>query len=172
MIKYAVHCKTQEEYDSLMDIYVKKWWKQKDWQQPKSQNNFDRYGELCVLYNDKLEYGSKGFLKLMWYKILTFNELLEMEWLANFKRGDKVLVRDSDSAIRLERIYLATIEWAKQPFHCVEGQDGKEFLDWRPFAVWYRKQIKPLPVETVVTLKEIADKFGVNVENLKINLSR
>lgn len=168
MEKIAIHCKTQEEYDQLMEICEKKGWKRRNGLSPKIQPNVWIYykDQTTVDYCEFFQYTHKCWYKNTWYKILTFNELLEMEWLVNFKRGDRVLV--FDGGIRQERIYLATIEWTIHPYVCVyQGYEGK-FNDWEKFPTTTREYIKPLPAKKELTLQEIADKFGVKVEDIRI----
>jgi len=166
MEKIAIHCQTQEEYDQLLEIYEKKGWKRRNGHHPKWFIFF--YEGVCVEFWDNFTHATIGKYQVDWYKVLTFKELLEMEE-TSFKRGDRVLVSSNPNAThRHERIYLTTIKWANMPYVCVSNDDEKDFNAWNMFTTTPRECIKPLPVKKELTLQEIADKFGVKVEDLRI----
>jgi hypothetical protein len=84
-----------------------------------------------------------------------------------FKRGDKVLVRDHDHCNWVERTYLATIEGAKYPHYCVASDDKDAFCNEETFCATEWKQLKPIPETKVVTHEEalemLKEKFGSDV---------
>lgn len=88
------------------------------------------------------------------------------------KRGDRVLV-SNEGMSWVERIYLCTIEGAKEPTICVKGGCEYAFSENMDFQITSGKMMKPLPkeepiVKTELTMQQIADKFGIEVDNLQI----
>lgn len=70
------------------------------------------------------------------------------------KRGDRVLVWNSNGEIALERIFLTEIEGAYLPIKVVPKDFEEHFLNGREFGNWGYKHMKPLPKEK--TFKEKA----------------
>ena len=85
-----------------------------------------------------------------------------------FKRGDKVLVRDSEESKWTERIYLTTIEGSCFPYITVAEMHAKYFEEGKEFGTSSWKYIKPISEILELTLEQIAEKFNTSVENIKI----
>jgi hypothetical protein len=65
------------------------------------------------------------------------------------KRGDRVLVWDSDEEYAEERIFLTEIEGAEYPYVCVSKNSEKLFEEGKYFTICDRKYIKPLPQKVI-----------------------
>ena len=89
--------------------------------------------------------------------------LPDPEWKP--KRGDKVLVWENEGDER-EAIFIAEIEGAKYPVITVAYGYEEDFKDGKTFDIAGWSYMKPYKKE--VTMQEIAEKFGVDVEQLKI----
>ena len=98
------------------------------------------------------------------YKTLTYKEAL----VEQFKKGDKVLVRDHDDEVWEERIYLTTIENAEESHLVVCEMDEEEFKSGNSFGYIGYAQIKAIPEKTVVKLSdikaELKEKYGDSFE--------
>ena len=98
------------------------------------------------------------------YKTLTYEEAL----VKQFKKGDKVLVRDHDDEVWEERIYLTTIENAEESHLVVCEMDEEEFKSGNSFGYIGYAQIKAIPEKTVVKLSdikaELKEKYGDSFE--------
>lgn len=88
----------------------------------------------------------------------------------NPKRGDWVEVRDQDTEKWVKRIFLAKIEGAENPFIAVNANYEDNFLVGRKFSLVPWKQMRPIQREPKreYTMKEIADRMGISVEELRI----
>lgn len=88
------------------------------------------------------------------------------------KRGDKVLVSfTGEEGYYLERIFVAEIKNALHPYIIVNENFKEKFIKGEPFDTFNTSHIKPIPTpqpQTEVTMDEIAEKFNIKVENLKI----
>jgi len=104
--------------------------------------------------------------------LLTIQQFIEMskeveEWTP--KRGELVEVSDGFNGKWSSRIYVTTIEGTTYPYACVDKEDNGLFNNGDVFKItlWTKiRQIKPTHKE--VTLQEIAEKFGVEVSQLRI----
>ena len=87
-----------------------------------------------------------------------------------FKRGDKILVWDMYRETPEERIAITDVDGAIYPVICVAIEDEDNFINGKKFSIVQWKYWKPIPQEQVVelTMDEIAEKFGVDVNQLKI----
>lgn len=65
-----------------------------------------------------------------------------------FKRGEKVMVRDYDSQSWMNRVYLTTVPELAYPHICVEGGQEKKIVE--------------------LTLQEISEKTGIPVHLIRI----
>lgn len=84
------------------------------------------------------------------------------------QRGDGVLVWDKSENHPLPRIFLAYIG-AKLPVQVVCPIDVEEFKNGNHFDTDRFKFYKPLPQKTKLTLlQKIADKFGIDVNELEV----
>lgn len=86
----VVHCKTQKEYDELMQIYEDAGWKWNEGQNATYKNNWTSYkGETCVLIKDGFCYCPAqpdrrdriSYYRLNGYKILSLQEFKEEQGL-------------------------------------------------------------------------------------------
>jgi hypothetical protein len=84
------------------------------------------------------------------------------------QRGDEVLVWDGDESIAVKRIFLAYIEGANYPTFVVHDTDEENFKNGKPFATVKYKNYKTIPQKTKLTLQQIADKFGIDVNDLEV----
>lgn len=89
----------------------------------------------------------------------------EKEWKP--KRGERVLVWDYKWDER-EAIFIAEIEGDIFPYVAVRQEYEGNFLKGEKFLTYQWKNMKPIPQVKEVTMQEIAEKFGVEVEQLKI----
>ena len=64
--------------------------------------------------------------------------------MMNFKRGDKVSVRQSDDEEWQERIYIGTIEGIPFPHFTVNFFDEVKFAKGRDFRTTDWREIKPI----------------------------
>jgi len=168
--KIAINTKTQEEYNRVIEIFEKKGWVWNSWRLPTNWlNMWNDYKEnTCVDYKNNFRRADINSDIQLWYKIISFQEFLEMEWKEEFVRWERVLMRDYDYEEWEERIYIATIKWAKTPYIVVNNLDEKKFINWEKFSIMAYKQIKKLKPKTELTMQEIADKFWIDIDNLKI----
>src|SRR5690625_2701815 len=109
---------------------------------------FDNYSEPFVKYHNA--------------EIIT---LPEPEWKP--KRGERVLVWNIEGH-EAEAIFIAEIEGGIFPYVTVSFEDEGNFLKGEKLLTYEWKNMKPHPQVKEVTMQEIADKFGVTVEHLKI----
>lgn len=86
------------------------------------------------------------------------------------QRGDEVLVWDEDEIYAVKRIFLAYIEGANYPVQVVYEVDVENFKNGKTFSMSSFKHYKPLPQKTKLTLQQIADKFGVDVNDLEVEI--
>ena len=84
------------------------------------------------------------------------------------KRGDEVLVWDGDESIAVKRIFLAYIDGANYPTLVVHDTDEENFKNGKNFATVKYKNYKTIPQKTKLTLQQIADKFGIDVNDLEV----
>ena len=99
---------------------------------------------------------------------LTIDEFIAMTEGEQFTRGEEVDVRDSDIEDWKPRIYLATVHGAMHPYVCVFKWNEDKFKNNELFGTTNWAQIRKIQPKTVLTRQEIADKFGVPVEQLEI----
>ena len=87
-----------------------------------------------------------------------------------FKRGDKILVWDTDEKYAQKRIALTYVDGAMYPVICVENDNEDDFINGKTFYTAQYTHWKPIPQEQVVelTMDEIAEKFGIDISQLKI----
>lgn len=89
-----------------------------------------------------------------------------------FKRGEMVLVRDSDSHEWKERIYLTTISELFYPYVCVEGGYEKQYREGNATSTTCWKYIKKIEKEeekiVELTLKDISEKTGIPIHLIRI----
>ena len=67
----------------------------------------------------------------------------------NPKRGDRVLVWDSEEGNAQERIFLCEIEGASYPYFCVINGEEEYFINGNLFKTTKWKNIKPLPKKEI-----------------------
>ena len=84
------------------------------------------------------------------------------------KRWDWVWVRNDINGKWIKQIYLATIEWVRYPHYCVLMYDDDLFKEWKQFRPHTWLEMKPITPKREVTMQEIADQFGIPVEDLVI----
>lgn len=82
-----------------------------------------------------------------------------------FERGELVETRDDGDEWK-PMIFLTEIEGAKFPYVCVATMDEENFKNNKPFGFNSWKHIRK--IKTKITLKEISEKFGVDVDKIEI----
>lgn len=143
-------------------------------------------GEVLYMENDKiLTFSGLGCLdsNKQYYKLVTFSELIQMKksdlkpgMVVEYADGDKRLVTTiNDSLFLMSECAFATLESFNEDLTC-NGYSGMDIVKvYQPKepsslgtlfeckkCIWERQK------ETVLTMQEIADKFGIPVEQLKI----
>ena len=86
--------------------------------------------------------------------------------MLDFKRGDRVMVRDNNNDEWQERIYLCTEENVEYPYYAVYGLHKKQFAKRNGFPTTMWKQIKPLKKHNMLNI--IYDIFTVLVRVITI----
>lgn len=113
------------------------------------------------------------------YEILTIDQLHDFEvkdstvdteddfW---FKpEGVRMLVWDDEEEFALDRIVIAKLPSnASEPYVFIDKDSELDFKNGRKYQIITSKNAKPLPKITELTMQEIADKFGLNVNEIKI----
>ena len=104
-----------------------------------------------------------------WVKIPTGYTVIELPNELP-KSGDKILVWDSNDEKPKERIFFTYLEGTSAPILTVCQNDEERFLKNEVVDVIFWKHYKLIEpkIEVEVTMDEIADKFGVDVSQLKI----
>jgi len=146
----AVHTKTQAEYDELMDILDKKWAK---WRSKESNKAYDAWktyeNNTCIEIDDLnlISFADIEYYTEQRYTILSLNDYKAMNYTkeCEFKRGERIMVRNHELHENEERIFLAYIEWALAPYICVNNRDEEDFTKWNPFTstIWKYAKQKP-----------------------------
>ena len=124
-------------------------------------DTFRYYGVI----NEYFDNYSMEHVKSYNAEIITLPEP-EVEWKPKF--GERVLVWDYAESQASVRIFLNYEKGTTKPVHVVRVLDVPKFAEGKPYAVAKYQNMKPLPKVKEVTMQEIADKFGVPVEQLKI----
>lgn len=90
------------------------------------------------------------------------------------KRGDRILVWDSDEKNANERIFLAYIEGARYPVVAITRDTEEKFLHNEPFDIVVKTNWKPLPKQEIVelTLEDISNGKGVGVKPELIRIKK
>ena len=127
-VKYAVHCKTEEEFRILQKVWTKKWYKLCSWASPMERNIWEqKRRNLCVsCENNVLWFDCIDYFKKWNYKILSFEEWMEKLWekvekiyYERAKRDivyfNKIFFDDPDIADIKPIITVNTILNSKQP---------------------------------------------------------
>jgi hypothetical protein len=65
------------------------------------------------------------------------------------KRGDKVLVWNSNEELAKKRIFVCEIEGTKYPYICVTQSQEEKFINGYGFDIAFWKNIKPLPEKEI-----------------------
>ena len=84
------------------------------------------------------------------------------------QRGDEVLVWDGDENNAVKRIFVSYIEGSYSPVYCVSNGFEKDFKTEKLFHTTNYKNYKTIPQKTKLTLQQIADKFGIDVNDLEV----
>ena len=124
----------------------------------KHGDSYRYYGVIDGVFDNY----SETFVNDLGAEIIT---LPEPEWKP--KRGDRVLVWDNEGDER-ERIFITQIEGDIYPYVAVNFLLEGNFIRGEKFTTVGWKNMKPIPQVKEVTMQEIAEKFGVEVEQLKI----
>lgn len=69
-----------------------------------------------------------------------------------FVRWERVLIFNSEWFDKIERIYLATIDWSDYPYIYVKLNSEKDFLEWKEFKFDCAKYIEKIPETITVTM--------------------
>lgn len=83
--------------------------------------------------------------------------------------GVRMLVWDDEEEFALDRIVIAKLPSnASEPYVFIDKDSELDFKNGRKYQIITSKNAKPLPKITELTMQEIADKFGLNVNEIKI----
>jgi hypothetical protein len=85
-----------------------------------------------------------------------------------FERGERVLVRDKYGHEWHESTFITKIDGAVYPYVVVASNYEGEFINGEKFDITRYTQCKKLSTQKEITMQEIADKFGININDLKI----
>ena len=147
----VVHTKTRAEYDELISILDKKGG---SWCSRTSMKGCDAWKiyehNTCIDINDinLISYFELEYFTIRWYTILSLNEYKAMNDITEeceFKRGERIMVRDYTEDEYDEVTFLAYIEWAENPYICVESCSHNAYNNWKLFAVSTWKYTKKKP---------------------------
>ena len=86
------------------------------------------------------------------------------------QRGDEVLVWDDNESNAQKRIFLTYIEGAMHPVQVVANGYDKPFKNGKKFSITRFDKYKTIPQKTKLTYQQIADKFGVDVNDLEVEI--
>lgn len=80
-MKTAINTKTKAEFIAVLAIFQEKGWTWFNNVKPlKSINNWNRYeGVICIEFEDKFAYGGEEYFKRNDYKIISFDEFMEIQ---------------------------------------------------------------------------------------------
>lgn len=109
----VIHTPTQEELNKVLEIFEDKGWKWNNWCNPTDNNVFWIYEEdTCISYKNNFGHAPKDYYEMMWDKIITFQEFLELEWKKTPKRKTWkwVYVREDGIEFSEETIDWKTLE--------------------------------------------------------------
>lgn len=185
MKKIAVNTKTQKEYDELMEILDKDGYSWVMGEKTTDHNFWSEHkNKTCIDVNDKdwVSYSNYQYFEEKNYKILTLKEfkernmktLEEKKTFLNLKAGDTILDSNGD-----KRFILAVLfQDEKRAVYLLSCPDEEDIntagvatgpytssdLEACGFTLPNQKEEEPVEL----TLDEVADKFGVDVKNLKI----
>lgn len=113
MEKIAIHTKTQEEFNKVLEIFEKKGWVWRSWNKPTSfkENWKDFEKETALYYNNEFCYINKKFSEKWFDKIISFEEFLKLEnkeeqTQEEFTPWEQVAVSDKSIEDALERNWI------------------------------------------------------------------
>ena len=86
------------------------------------------------------------------------------------QRGDEVLVWDRYESTAVKRIFLAYIDGANYPIYVVHNDYEENFKNGETFATSKYTHYKTTLQKTKLTLQQIADKFGIDVNDLEVEI--
>lgn len=112
---------------------------------------------------NRVSWASEQRIKEMAIEII---ELPKEEPQFNPKRGDRVMASDNGEDWK-GRIFLTEIKGVKHPIVVVSDYYEENYIKGQEFNINVYKFMKPTE-KTTLTRQEIADKFGVNIEDLTI----
>lgn len=79
---------------------------------------------------------------------------------SEFERWEMVEVYESKIGGRVKKIFICEIPWAQYPYICVNECWEEDYLNWKPFWITTRDQIRKFKPR--FTRKEIAEKLWVS----------
>ncbi len=86
MQKKVIHVTTQEEYDKVMEVFDKKWWKWSWFKNIYFENKWTYYGsQTCINYDNPITYCYRKYFIDDWYEIISFQQFLQEEWISEKK---------------------------------------------------------------------------------------
>lgn len=124
--------------------------------------NYDFYRPLGDIGKGRYGY-FKDILKPN-YTCHPASDFLEPE----LKRGDRVMVWDDYESRATERIFLAEIKGYEYPYICVSDVSEEKFLSGQTFLVNVWKNCKPIPQKEQLTIKQLAELAGKNIDEIEI----
>ena len=149
----VVHTKTKEEYNELMDILEKKWAK---WRSKESNKAYDAWkvyeNNTCIEIDDLnlISFADIEYYTEQRYTILSLNDYKKMNDIkeCEFKRGERIMVRDDKFNKYEERIFLAYLGVSYSPYVCISYGDEENFTKWNTFTFISWKYAKQKPTHS------------------------
>ena len=172
-----VHTETRVEYDELMDILEKKGGSWCGWDKMKEYDVWNAFKQdTCINISTNLNtivFGELVYYIKNWYTILSLNDYKKMndiKEVCEFKRGEMILTSNEVDGEYMDRIFLAYIDWARNPYVCVSRGDEYNFTTWMPFDEYSWKWTKKKPTHSPEEI-ENAKKLLIEARSGWINIS-
>lgn len=122
-------------------------------------------GNCKYYFADDEEWAFSDTVSIPIQSVKDFLKQIEEPWIP--KRGDRVLVKSFDGRW-VERIFITLIEDCEEPYVVVCYGEECNFYEGLAVKCVLYKEAKPIQPQTELTMDEIAEKFGIDVNNLKI----
>ena len=170
----AIKTETQEQFDRVLEIFEKKgwvWWR--EYKPTLFKQIWERFNKnTCIDYKNECWYSDAKFYKEEWYEIISFEDFLKEEGIEEWSEWMEVYVSTESEANALDYKYkLILLKKCSDWYVCILKSCEKNFREWKTFTTDIWRYAVPVPKEkpkTEVTMQEIADKFEIAVEDLKI----
>jgi hypothetical protein len=155
MTKY-IHTPTQESYDKLMKEAERLGYRWGGGTLPTKLNNWGKYKkETCICFEEDK---TLGYCNREWFKANNYKLITKLE--ESMQQGD--ILTDGESERKIlgicGEVYLMSDGRFNRFFGAYTQQDLEDD-GWK---------LKEEETETIVSMSEVAEKFGVDVKKLKI----